>query len=109
MATGQVGVFTLTSPFSSPAPATPASQLSNFAQVVGASVQGTVGIIQALKQPTVMYSPAIAGSIPGVPGAGAAQIQTNAAPAAGSSFALWAIAGAGLALVAALGIAIARR
>lgn len=108
MATGQVGQFTLTSPFSSTSPATPASQLSTFAQLVGATVQGTVGVIQALKQPTTMYGPPIAGQFPGVNAPGASAVAPNATAAPGSSFGLWAIAGAGLALVGALVISMRR-
>jgi hypothetical protein len=104
--TGQVGQFTLTSPFSSTEPATPASQINSFSSILGATVQGTVGIIQALKQPTTLYAPATVGAVPGAT-LGAAQ--PNTAVTAGSSFAKYALVGAGLALLGALGLMIARR
>lgn len=104
--TGQVGAFTLSSPFSSTSPATPASQLDRFSQITGALVAGTVAVTQAIKQPTVMYPPAIAGTVPGA-ALGSSQLNTNAAP--GSSISMWALGGAALALVAALVFVVAKR
>ena len=106
MATGQVGSFTLTSPFSSVSPATPASQIGNFAQIVGAAVSGTVAITQAIRQPTTMYPPAVAGSQPGAY-VGAAQI--NAQASQGTSVGTIALIGAGLALVATLALVALKR
>jgi hypothetical protein len=103
---GQVGVFQLDNPFSTTSPATPASQISSFSSILGATVQGTVGIIQALKQPSALYAPATTGAIAGAT-LGAAQPNTSATT--GSSFAKYALLGAGLALVGALGLMIARR
>lgn len=61
------------------APATQQSQTSSFSQLVQSVVTGSVAVIQAVKQPTALYQPAVAGQPTGG-SQGAAQAQQANAP-----------------------------
>jgi hypothetical protein len=61
------------------APATQSSQTNSFSNILQNIVSGSVAVIQAVKQPTALYKPAIAGQPSGA-SQGAAQAQTSSAP-----------------------------
>jgi len=58
------------------APATQASQVDRFSNIIGSAVAGTVAVVQAIRQPTQLYKPAVTGIVPGST-AGAAAAQSN--------------------------------
>lgn len=62
----------------SPTPATQASQENRFSNIIGSVVSGTVAVMQAVRQPTKLYAPAVTGIVPGSTlGASAAQANTT--------------------------------
>lgn len=79
-------------------PATQGSQVSSFGQILNSSVAGTVAVIQAIKAPSTMYKPPIAGTAPGS-STGAAQ-----AFGPGTDIALWLLGGALVAMIAAFAL-----
>lgn len=77
-------------------PATQSSQTESFGQIIGSAVQGTVAVIQAIRQPTSVYKPPTAGTTAGS-STGAAQSMF-----ASGSITWWLLGGAAVALVGAL-------
>lgn len=100
----------LTSPFTNlgphiadTTPATPASQVERFSQIIGSAVQGTVAVVQSIKAPSGFYTPVKAGSSPGA-ASGAAQTSVLAAMGSSKIWEYVLIGG-----VALLGIGVALR
>jgi hypothetical protein len=61
------------------APATQDTQVSSASQLLNSVVSGSVAVIQAVKQPSALYQPAIAGGSAGA-SQGAALGEQNAMP-----------------------------
>lgn len=76
-------------------PATQQSQVSSFGQILNSTVAGTVAVVQAIKAPSTLYKPPVAGTVAGG-SVGAAQ-----AFGPGSNIALWLLGGALVAMLAA--------
>ena len=84
---------------SSSAPATQDSQTNRFTNIIGSAVAGTVAVVQALRQPTLLYKPAVTGVVPGSTlGASAAQANTTLGV---PTWSFWLLGGSIVALLAA--------